>query len=95
MGSMNKILIALILTALIVTVSCKEDMHEKPTIYQQKYPIGTVLYVKPDSLKVVVSEYDSTDNSYRIYWREGGEYFQEWFYETSFYGEVISEQTYE
>jgi hypothetical protein len=95
MGSMNKVIIALVLAALIVTVSCKEDIHEKPTTNQQKYPNGTVLYAKPDSLKVVIVHFDAYDNTYKVYWRDKGEYHTDWFNETSFYGEVESEQTYE
>lgn len=90
---MNKLL--LILAVVILTVSCKEEPKPEPVTYEQKYPVGAVMYIKPDSLKVAIAEYNSYDNSYRVYWRVGGEYFDEWFYESGFYGEVITEETYE
>lgn len=91
MGFMNKIV--LILAVAILAVSCKET---KPyPEYTQKYPDGTVLYAKPDSLKVVVIHFDIYDNTYKVYWRDKGEYHTDWFNETSFYGEVTSEETYE
>lgn len=72
-----------------VAISCKEQPQEQPaTVYEEKYPYGTVMYVKPDSLKVVIVEFDSTDNTYRAYWREGTEYTDSWYGEEGFYGEV-------
>ena len=87
---MNKILIILLA---IITISCSKRHEDQPqeqsaTVYEQKYPIGTVMYVKPDSLKVVVIEYDSTEDTYRCYWREGGEYFDAWYGEVGFYGDA-------
>ena len=91
MGFMNKILVILVVA--ILTVSCKKV--ESDPEYVQKYPNGTILYVKPDSLKVVVVHFDIYDNTYKVYWRDKGEYHTDWFNETSFYGEVTSEETYE
>ena len=83
---MKKILIIL---AVLLIVSCKEAPQEQsPVVYEQKYPYGTVMYVKPDSLKVVISKYDSMDDTYRAYWREGAEYATAWYSEEGFYGEV-------
>ena len=88
---MNKI--ALILAIVILAVGCKK-VESNPE-YTQKYPNGTVLYAKPDSLKVVIVHFDAYDNTYKVYWRDKGEYHTDWFNETSFYGEVESQQTYE
>ena len=88
---MNKLLA--IITVMFLLVSCKKV--ESTPEYTQKYPNGTVLYAKPDSLKVVVIHFDIYDNTYKVYWRDKGEYHTDWFNETSFYGEVESEQTYE
>jgi hypothetical protein len=91
MGLMNKIL--LILAVATLAVSCKKEEINLNNI--QKYPNGTVLYAKPDSLKVVTVHFDAYDNTYKVYWRDRGEYHTDWFNETSFYGEVESEPTYE
>jgi hypothetical protein len=87
---MNKILIILLA---IVAISCnnkqEEQLQEQPaTVYEEKYPYGTVMYAKPDSVKVVICQFDSMDNSYKAYWREGGEYATAWYSEEGFYGEV-------
>lgn len=81
---MNKIL--LILAVAILAVSCKKV--EPAPVCTQKYPNGTVLYAKPDSLKVVVIHFDIYDDTYKVYWRDKGESHTDWFNETSFYGEV-------
>lgn len=88
---MNKI--ALILTVVALAVSCKKV--ESTPEYTQKYPNGTILYTKPDSLKVVVVQFDTYDDTYKVYWRDKEGYHTHWFNETSFYGEVTSEPTYE
>jgi hypothetical protein len=88
---MNKVLAIVAVTFLLV--SCKKV--ERIPEYTQKYPNGTVLYAKPDSLKVVVIYFDIYDNTYKVYWRNKGEYHTDWFNETSFYGEVESQPTYE
>lgn len=87
---MKKILITLLA---IVAISCKNNPEEQPqeqssTVYEQKYPYGTVMYAKPDSVKVVICSFDSRDNTYKAYWREGTEYANEWYSEEGFYGEV-------
>ena len=87
---MNKILIILLA---IVAISCKEQPQEQhqeqpATVYEAKYLYGTVMYAKPDSVKVVICEFDSRDNTYRAYWREGGEYSTTWYEEEGFYGEA-------
>ena len=81
-----------ILTILLL-VSCKEapqeQKQEQPTtVYEEKYPYGTVMYAKPDSVKVVICEFNSMDNSYEAYWREGAEYATAWYSEEGFYGEA-------
>jgi hypothetical protein len=88
---MNKV--ALVLAVATLAVSCKKV--ERIPEHTPKYPNGTVLYAKPDSLKVVVIHFDIYDNTYKVYWRDKGEYHTDWFNETSFYGEVESQQTYE
>ena len=97
---MNKIL--LILAVAIIAISCKktpeEQLQEQSAIvYEQKYPYGTVMYVKPDSLKVVIKGYDSSDNTYEAYWREGAEYTSSWYSEEGFYGEaeIVKDSVYE
>ena len=87
---MNKILTIL---AILLLISCKEapqeQQQEQPaTVYEEKYPYGTVMYAKPDSVKVVICEFNSMDNSYEAYWREGGEYYTSWYSEEGFYGEA-------
>ena len=88
---MNKVLAIVAVTFLLISCKKIEPIPE----YTQKYPNGTVLYVKPDSLKVVIVHFETYDNTYKVYWRDKGEYHTDWFNETSFYGEVESEQTYE
>lgn len=84
---MNKILITALLA--IITISCKQQPQEQPTkVYQEKYPYGTVMYAKPDSIKVVIQAFDSRDNTYKAYWREGANYTSSWYSEEGFYGEV-------
>jgi hypothetical protein len=86
---MNKILILLA----ILTISCnkrhEDQPQEQPVIfYEEKYPYGTIMYAKPDSIKVVICDFDSMDNTYKAYWREGAEYATTWYSEELFYGEV-------
>lgn len=85
---MNKILAIAIIVLLLVSCKKKESNPE----YTRKYQDGTVLYVKPDSLKVVVVYFDTYDSTYKVYWRDKGQYHTEWFRETSFYGEVTSQR---
>lgn len=86
---MKKLLLILVLT--VLAVSCKKV--EPAPVYTQNYPNGTVLYAKPDSLKVVVVHFDIYDNTYKVYWRDKGEYRTDWFNETSFYGEVTPSES--
>lgn len=88
---MNKLI--LILATIFLTVSCKEEPQPAPVVYEQKYFYGTVMYAKPDSLKVVILEFDSSDNTYKAYWREGAEYANAWYSEEGFYGEVTPSET--
>lgn len=75
--------------AAVLLVSCNKQPQEQPTtVYEEKYPYGTVMYAKPDSVKVVICEFNSMDNSYKAYWREGAEYATSWYSEEGFYGEV-------
>jgi hypothetical protein len=90
MGSIKK-LIAIM--AVVLLVSCKDQPQDQPqeqpaTVYEEKYPYGTVMYAKPDSLKVVIQNYDSSDDTYEAYWREGAVYASAWYSEEGFYGEV-------
>lgn len=87
---MNKILIILLA---IVAISCNNKQEEQPqeqpaTVYEEKYLYGTVMYAKPDSVKVVICGFDSSDNTYKAYWREGSEYATAWYSEDGFYGET-------
>ena len=91
---MNKIL--LILAVVILTVSCKKDHPDpKPITYTPEYSIGEVLYLKPDSLKAVVQDFDETDNTYDMYWREGDDYPHVWVGKSMIYGTVTTNETYE
>ncbi len=91
MGFIKKVVAIM---AVVLLVSCKEQPQEQQpqeqpaTVYEEKYPYGTVMYAKPDSVKVVICEFDSRDNSYKAYWREGAEYTSAWYSEEGFYGEV-------
>lgn len=91
---MNKVLSIVIF---LLLVSCRDAQQESPTVlYEQKYPYGTVMYAKPDSLKVVISSYDPTDDTYKAYWREGLKYTSSWYQEEGFYGEAeTTKPTYE
>ena len=83
---MNKIMVIL---SILLLISCKETPPEEPkSIYERKYDYGTVMYAKPDSLKVVICEFDTSDNTYKAYWREGAEYAIAWYGEEGFYGEA-------
>lgn len=87
---MNKILIILLA---VITISCSKRHEDQPqeqpaTVYEEKYPYGTVMYAKPDSVKVVICDFDSRDNTYQAYWREGAKYATAWYSEEGFYGEA-------
>ena len=83
---MNKIIVIL---STLLFISCKEVPLEEPKpVYEQKYDYGTVMYAKPDSLKVVIQDYDSSDDTYKAYWRVGTEYSNSWYSEEGFYGEA-------
>ena len=84
---MKKFLLAL--SILIISCHKPQVTEESPVeVYTQKYPYGTVMYVKPDSLKVVILKFDSIDNTYEAYWREGSRYADAWYSEEGFYGEA-------
>lgn len=83
---MKKIIIILTLAF----ISCKEANQEPQVVYKQKYPYGTVIYVKPDSLKVVINNFDPVDGTYKVYWRIEGQYYSDWYSEKGFYGEEES-----
>jgi hypothetical protein len=79
----------IILILALAFISCKEAPKEQhPPIYESKYSYGTIMYLKPDSLKVVITGFDENDNTYQAYWREGGEYEHNWFSEEWFFGEA-------
>jgi len=80
---MKKIIIILALAF----ISC----NEKPQVaYEQKYSYGTVMYVKPDSLKVLIVKFDKNDGAYKVSWRDKtGNTTNGWYSEEGFYGEVI------
>jgi hypothetical protein len=85
---MKKMIKLSIILIAILVISCKQPPIEEPAmVYKEKYPYGTVMYAKPDSVKVVICEFDSRDNTYKAYWREGSEYATAWYVEEGFYGE--------
>lgn len=90
---MNKVITFLLLS--IILISCKteqerkqEEELQKPITYTPVYNIGDVLYLKPDSLKAVVQDFDTSDGTYQMYWREGEEYPHIWVSESMIYGIV-------
>lgn len=97
---MNKII--LILSTLLL-ISCKEEEQtpEQQTIHTQVYNIGDVLYLKPDSLRAVVQDFDKSDGTYQMFWREGEDYPHVWVNDSMIYGTVSTiesitqEETYE
>lgn len=97
---MNKIIVIL---SILLLISCKEEEQtpEQQTIYTQVHNIGDVLYLKPDSLKAVVQDFDKSDGTYQMFWREGEEYPDVWVSESMIYGTVSTtesitqEETYE
>ena len=79
----------IILIFALAFLSCNKSIQEQPSaVYEEKYPYGTVMYAKPDSVKVVISQFDPLDNTYKAYWREGAEYATAWYAEEGFYGEA-------
>jgi hypothetical protein len=89
---MNKLIIFLLL--ITVLTSCKKEQErkqeelQKPITYTPVYNIGDILYLKPDSLKAVVQDFDKSDGTYQMYWREGEEYPHIWVNESMIYGIV-------
>ena len=73
----------------VLLASCNKQAPQAPApVYERKYPYGTVMYAKPDSLKVVIKDYDSQDDTYQAYWREGADYSDAWYSEEGFYGQA-------
>ena len=71
--------------------SCKEEkqlqeQQDQQTTYTPVYSTGEVLYLKPDSLKAVVQDFNTSDGTYQMYWREGEEYPHIWVSESMIYG---------
>jgi hypothetical protein len=90
---MNKLITFLLLITILT--SCKEEQEvkqeqelEKQATYTPVYATGDVLYLKPDSLKAVVQDFDTSDGTYQMYWREGEEYPHIWVSESMIYGIV-------
>lgn len=87
---MNKLIAFLFLTTILI--GCKEEEQiqeqEQQATHTPVYNIGEVLYLKPDSLKAVVQDFDTSDGTYQMYWREGEEYPHIWVNESMIYGAV-------
>jgi hypothetical protein len=91
---MNRVLILIAIS--VLAIGCKKDHPDpKPIVYTPEYSIGEVLYLKPDSLKAVVQDFDEYDNTYDMYWREGDDYPHVWVSKSMIYGTVIPNETYE
>jgi hypothetical protein len=89
---MNKILTILVIA--ILTMSCKKDHPDpKPITYTPEYNVGDVIYIKPDSLKVVIQDFDEIDNTYKVYWRVADEYSHVWVDKSMIYGTVVAKET--
>jgi hypothetical protein len=94
---MNKLIAFLVLITILTSCKEEEQVQEQQTVYTQVYNTGDVLYMKPDSLKAVVQDFDKSDGTYQMFWREGEEYPHIWVSESMIYGTVstIQEETYE
>jgi hypothetical protein len=94
---MNKLITFLVLITILTSCKEEEQTQEQQTVYTQVYNTGDVLYLKPDSLKAVVQDFDKSDGTYQMFWREGEEYPHIWVSESMIYGTVstIQEETYE
>jgi hypothetical protein len=94
---MNKLITFLVLITILTSCKEEEQAQEQQTVYTQVYNTGDVLYLKPDSLKAVVQDFDKSDGTYQMFWREGEEYPHIWVSESMIYGTVstIQEETYE
>jgi hypothetical protein len=94
---MNKLIAFLVLITILTSCKEEEQVQEQQTVYTQIYNTGDVLYMKPDSLKAVVQDFDKSDGTYQMFWREGEEYPHIWVSESMIYGTVstIQEETYE
>jgi ABC-type Zn uptake system ZnuABC Zn-binding protein ZnuA len=94
---MNKLITFLILITILTSCKEEEQTQEQQTVYTQVYNTGDVLYLKPDSLKAVVQDFDKSDGTYQMFWREGEEYPHIWVSESMIYGTVstIQEELYE
>lgn len=94
---MNKLITFLVLITILISCKEEEQTQEQQTVYTQVYNTGDVLYLKPDSLKAVVQDFDKSDGTYQMFWREGEEYPHIWVSESMIYGTVstIQEEIYE
>jgi hypothetical protein len=94
---MNKLITFLVLITILTSCKEEEQTQEQQTVYTQVYNTGDVLYLKPDSLKAVVQDFDKSDGTYQMFWREGEEYPHIWVSESMIYGTVstIQEEIYE
>ena len=94
---MNKLIVFLVFITILTSCKEEEQVQEQQTVYTQVYNTGDVLYMKPDSLKAVVQDFDKSDGTYQMFWREGEEYPHIWVSESMIYGTVstIQEETYE
>jgi hypothetical protein len=94
---MYKLITFLVLITILTSCKEEEQTQEQQTVYTQVYNTGDVLYLKPDSLKAVVQDFDKSDGTYQMFWREGEEYPHIWVSESMIYGTVstIQEETYE
>ncbi len=94
---MNKLITFLVLITILTSCKEQEQTQEQQTVYTQVYNTGDVLYLKPDSLKAVVQDFDKSDGTYQMFWREGEEYPHIWVSESMIYGTVstIQEEIYE
>ena len=94
---MNKLIAFLVFITILTSCKEEEQVQEQQTVYTQVYNTGDVLYMKPDSLKAVVQDFDKSDGTYQMFWREGEEYPHIWVSESMIYGTVstIQEETYE
>lgn len=87
---MSKLIAFLFLITILISCKKEEQIQEQEqqTTYTPVYNTGEVLYLKPDSLKAVVQDFDTSDGTYQMYWREGEEYPHIWVSESMIYGAV-------